>query len=177
MFTDYWRGLVLNFPEMGNTVLFEPKNWWKDDIFWLLERSCFEPFEDWKYGLFLSQKVVRKMLFSDCWKALVLNFLEMKIRSFLCQKVDAKMIFTWSFWAFHDVLGLYKYGFSCGVYWNVILGRYLYWNIRSLHILTNTYTAALTTKQVARKVLFLPCLIEHIPLLQIMMTYAKKTLE
>ena len=30
--------------------------------------------------------------------------------------------------------------------------------------LTNTYTTALTTKQVARKVLFPPCLIKHIPL-------------
>ena len=29
--------------------------------------------------------------------------------------------------------------------------RSLYWNIGSLHILTNTYTAAFTTKQVARK--------------------------
>ena len=32
---------------------------------------------------------------------------------------------------------------------------------RSLHILTNTYTTALTTKQVARKVLFPPCLIAY----------------
>ena len=45
--------------------------------------------------------------------------------------------------------------------------RFLYWYIGSLHILTNTYTTALTTKQVARKVLFPPCLIEHIPLSQI----------
>ena len=45
--------------------------------------------------------------------------------------------------------------------------RSLYWYIGSLHILTNTYTTALTTKQVARKVLFPPCLIEHIPLSQI----------
>ena len=40
-----------------------------------------------------------------------------------------------------------------------------------------TYTTALTTKQVVRKVLFPPCLIEHIPLSQIKMTYIKKTLE
>ena len=49
--------------------------------------------------------------------------------------------------------------------------------IGSLHILTNTYTTDLTTKQVARKVLFPPCLIEHIPLSQIKMTCTKKTLE
>ena len=52
----------------------------------------------------------------------------------------------------------------------------LYWYIESLHILTNTYTTAVTTKQVARKVLFSPCLIEHIPLSQIKMTYTKKML-
>ena len=52
-----------------------------------------------------------------------------------------------------------------------------YWYIGSLHILTNTYATALTTKQVARKVLFPPCLIQHIPLSQIKMTYTKKTLE
>ena len=56
-------------------------------------------------------------------------------------------------------------------------GGILYWYIGSLHILTNTYTTARTTKQVAREVLFPPCLIEHIPLSQIKMTYAKKTLE
>ena len=47
----------------------------------------------------------------------------------------------------------------------------------SVLVLTNAYTAALTTKQTARKVLFSPCLIEHIPLSQIKMTYTKKTLE
>ena len=54
--------------------------------------------------------------------------------------------------------------------------RSLFWYIGSLHVLTNTYTTALATKQV-RKVLFPPCLIEHISLSQIKMTYAKKTLE
>ena len=49
--------------------------------------------------------------------------------------------------------------------------RSLYWYIGSLHILTSTYTTALTAKQVARKVLFPPRLIEHIPLSQIKMTY------
>ena len=39
--------------------------------------------------------------------------------------------------------------------------------------MNNTYITALTTKQVANKVLFPPCLIEHIPLSQIKMTYTK----
>ena len=63
------------------------------------------------------------------------------------------------------------------LYRNGIMEISLYWYIGSLHILTNTYTTALTIKQVARKVLFPLCLIEHIPLSQIKMTYTKKTLE
>ena len=77
MFTDYWKALVLNFPEMGNTVFFEPKNWWKDYIYWLLENSCFELSWNGKYGIFLSLKNSGKMIFTDYWKVLVLNFLEM----------------------------------------------------------------------------------------------------
>ena len=121
--TDYWKDLVLNFSEMGNTVFssakklteicllitgkflfwtfrwleirsfFESRSWWKDDIYWLLRSSCFELFGDGKYGLFFSQKV------------------------------DGKMIFTWSFWAFYDIPGPGKYGFShCG--WWTILHRW-----------------------------------------------------
>ena len=41
---------------------FESRSWWKDDIYWLLRSSCFELFGDWKYGLFFSQKVDRKMI-------------------------------------------------------------------------------------------------------------------
>ena len=118
VFTDYRKFLVLIFLEIGNTVfswaktlierwyllitekvlfwtvrwwkirsLFEPRSWWKDDIYWLRRSSCFELFGDEKYGLFYSQKV------------------------------DGKMIFTWSFWAFYDIPGPGKYGFSRSV-WN-----------------------------------------------------------
>ena len=83
IFIDYWKVLVLYFLEKENTVFFEPKSWWKDDIYWLLKSSSFELFDDWKYGLFFSQKV------------------------------DGKIIFTWSFWGFYDILGLEKNGFSC----------------------------------------------------------------
>ena len=57
---------------------FKSKSWWKDGIYWLLESSCFELFGDGKYGLFSSQKVDRKMIFTDYWKVLVLNFSEMR---------------------------------------------------------------------------------------------------
>ena len=33
IFTDYWEVLVLNISMMGNTVFFQPKSWWKDDIY------------------------------------------------------------------------------------------------------------------------------------------------
>ena len=130
-----------------NTVFFRLKSWWKDDINWLLESSCFELFGGGKYCLFFSQKVDGKMIFTDYWKVLVLNVLEMRntvffwvkkwierwyllinekflfwtfrtweIRSFLSQKVDGKMIFTWSSWAFHDIPRLGKYGFLCNVF-------------------------------------------------------------
>ena len=50
------------------------------------------------------------------------------------------------------------------LYCNVIMGRSLYWYIESLRILTNTYTTALTSKPVIRKVLRPPYVIEHTPL-------------
>ena len=43
--------------------------------------------------VFLSQKVVGKMIFTDYWKVLVLIFSGIIIRLFLGQKVDGKIIF------------------------------------------------------------------------------------
>ena len=113
IFTDYWKVVVLTFSEVENTVFpwvkkmmeiwyllitgkflfwtlrwweirffLESRSWWKDYIYWLLRRSCFELFGDGKYGLLFSQKV------------------------------NGKMIFAWSFWAFY-IPGPGKYGFSC----------------------------------------------------------------
>ena len=82
IFTDYWKGLVLNFSVMGYMVFFWMKKLIEDDIYWLLRSSCFELFSDGKYGLFCRQNV------------------------------DGKMIFTWSFWAFYDISGPWKYSFS-----------------------------------------------------------------
>ena len=114
------------------------KNWWKYDIYWLRKSSCFDLFENGKYDLFLSQKVDGKMLFTSYWKVLVLNFSAI-VRSwckddiywltrsscfelfgdgkygFFSQKVDGKMMYTWSFWAFHDIPGSEKFDFSCNV--------------------------------------------------------------
>ena len=136
----------MKFLGKKNVVFFEPKSWWKDDIYWLLKSSCFELFGDEKYGLFLSQEVdgkddiywlrksscfelfdggkyglfwVKKLM--ERWylpvteKFLFWTFRWWEIRSFLRQKVDGKIIFTWSFLAFHDIPRPGKYDFSCSV--------------------------------------------------------------
>ena len=46
-------------------------------------------------------------------KFLFLTFRWWKIRSFISQKFEWKMIFTWSLWIFHYIRGLGKYGFLC----------------------------------------------------------------
>ena len=142
IFTDYWKGLVLNFRWWTIRSFFEPKSSWKYDIYWLLKRSCFQLFGNGQYGLFLSQEVDGNMIFTDYLKSLVLNFSVMEntvffsvkklterwyllvtekflfwtfrwweIRSFFSQNVDGRMIYTWSFWASHDIPGPGKYGF------------------------------------------------------------------
>ena len=134
--------MVFNFSGVENTVFFEPKSWWKYDIYWLLKSSCFELFGNGKYGLFLRQKFLKSWYYllltcycfeffedgkfgifwrkrlMERWYLLVTEkflfwaFRWWEIRSFLRQKVDIKVIFTWSFWAFHDIPGPEKYGFS-----------------------------------------------------------------
>ena len=70
----------------------KPKSWWKDDIYWLLKSSCFELFGGGKYGLFLSQKVGGKMIFTDYWKILVWNFSNVGNTAFFWAK---KLIKRW----------------------------------------------------------------------------------
>ena len=73
VFTDYSKVLVSNFSVMENMVFFEPRGRGKDDIYWLLKMSCFELSGGGKYGLFLSQEVDGKMIFTGYWEVLVLN--------------------------------------------------------------------------------------------------------
>ena len=88
-----------------NTVFFEPKRWWKYDIYWLLKSSCFGRFGNGKYALFLRQKVNEKMIFTDYWNVLVLNFSGKENTVFfwgkklierLCLPITEKLLF----WAF-----------------------------------------------------------------------------
>ena len=52
IFTDYWKFLFWNFRWWKIRSFFESRSWWKDDIYCLPRRSCFELFGDGKYGLF-----------------------------------------------------------------------------------------------------------------------------
>ena len=80
----------------------ERKRWLKDDIYWLLKRSCFELFSDGKYGLFLSQEVDGKMIFTGYWEVLVLNFSVMGNTVFFLPKSrwkdDTYMVFLSFLW-------------------------------------------------------------------------------
>ena len=68
IFTDYWKVLVLNFSVIGNTVFFESRSWWKDDIYWLPRSSCFELFGDGKYGLFSAKRLIERWYLLDLFE-------------------------------------------------------------------------------------------------------------
>ena len=91
IFTDSWKFFYLNFLVKGNTVFFETKKLMKR---WYL-------------------LITEKFLFWATEKFLFWNFRWWEIHSFFSQKVDVKIIFTWFFWAFHDIPGPGKYSFSC----------------------------------------------------------------
>ena len=81
----------------------------------------FGHFANGKYGLFRGKKLMErwylltteKVLFWTTEMFLFWFFFVIKMRYVFSQKVGAKMIFTWSFWAFHDIPALGKYGFLC----------------------------------------------------------------
>ena len=114
IFTDYWKVLVLIFLMMGNTVFFWVKK--------LMEKMIFTDY--WKV-LVLNFSVVGNTVFfwvkklMERWyllvneKFLFWTFQWCEYNLFFSQNVDGKMIFTWSFLAFHDIAGLRKHGFSC----------------------------------------------------------------
>ena len=97
LFWIFWRWKIWYF---------EPKSWWRYDIYWLLKISCFNPFGNVKYGFFLTQKGDGKMLFTEYWKGSVLNFSVMGNTAFFWVKkvmerwyllVTDKFLF-WTFW-------------------------------------------------------------------------------
>ena len=89
----YWllKSSCFELSRMGNTVFFEPKSWWK-------------------------------MIFTDYWEVLVLKCSETGNTVLLwAKKLMKGTIFTWSFWAFHDILGLGRYDFLCSVKYTIRL--------------------------------------------------------
>ena len=105
LFWAFWEREIRSF--------FEINGWRKDDIYWLLKSSCFELFNDGKYGLFWDKKlmerwyllITEKFLFWAPEKFLFWTFRWWKIRSFISQKLDVKIIFTCFFLVFHDIPG------------------------------------------------------------------------
>ena len=124
MFTDYWKVLVLNFSVMGNMVFFELRTWWERWYLLIMEKFLFWTFRWWEIRSFFESRSWRKddiyWLPSSCFEL----FGDGKYDLFFSQKVDGKMIFTWSFWAFHDIPEPVKFGFSCSEN-NVTCSRFL----------------------------------------------------
>ena len=63
-------------------------------VYWLLKRHCFEFFGGGKYGLFWAKKLMEIWYLLITEKFLFWTFREWEIRSFLRQKVSEKIIFT-----------------------------------------------------------------------------------
>ena len=146
----YWllKSSCFNLFGNGKCGLFFSQKIDGKTIFTVLKSSCFNIFGIGKYGPFLSQKNDGKMIFTDYWKSLVLNFSVMrntvffestlwlkndisyfqlfgfgKYGLFFSQNVDGEMIFTWYFWAFYDIPGPGKYGFSRSVVYSCAYGN------------------------------------------------------
>ena len=114
--TDYWKVLVLNSSVMGNMVFFESRSWWKRWYLLITEKFLFWTFRWWKIRSFFESRSWWKD--DICWlprSSCFELFGDGKYHLFFSKKVDAKMIFTWFFWAFDDIPGPEKYGFLCSV--------------------------------------------------------------
>ena len=108
----------MKFLGVENKDFFEPKTWWKY-IYWLLKSSCFELFGNSKYSLFETKGWCKDdiswLLKNSCFGLPKSSCFELfgdgKYGLFLTKKVDVKVIFSWSFWAFYDIPGPVKQGF------------------------------------------------------------------
>ena len=113
MFTDNWKVLVLNFSVTENTVIFWVKKLMEKIIFTDYCKILVLNFSVVGNTTFFWLKKLMERYLLVIKKFLFWTFRWWEIWSFFSQKVGRKMIFTWSFWAFHDVPRLRKYGFSC----------------------------------------------------------------
>ena len=74
MFTDYWKVLVLSFSEMRNTIFFWAKEMKERWYLLITENFMFWTFPRWEIRSFFEPKSWWKMVFTNCWKVLVLDF-------------------------------------------------------------------------------------------------------
>ena len=157
----------MNFTGVENTVFFDPKIWWKCDIYWLLKSYCFEPFRYGKYGLFWDKKL-RKRYLLIIEMFLFWTFWEWKIRPFLRQKVDGKIIFT-GYWkvlvlCFSVMENFLRQKVNGKMiftdYWNVLVLGYQKVPVLSFSLMGNT---AFFYKKGNFYVVFLSFLILHDP--------------
>ena len=110
IFTDYWKSFVLHFPMMRNMVFF----WVKKLMGKIILTDYRKLFGGGKYSLFSAKKWMERWYLQVTEKLLFWNFPWWEMRSFFSQKVDGKIIFIWSFWAFHEISRRSgKYSFSC----------------------------------------------------------------
>ena len=65
-----------------------------NDIYWLLKSSSFEHFENGKHGIFWDKKLMERWYLLISEEFLFWTFQWWKIRPFMRQRVDRKMIFT-----------------------------------------------------------------------------------
>ena len=74
IFIDYWKVLVLNFSGMGNTAFFWHKKLMERWYLLVTGKFFFSAFRWWKIRSFLRQKVNGKMIFTDYGEVLVLGY-------------------------------------------------------------------------------------------------------
>ena len=88
---------------------------------YITEKFLFLNFRGWETWFFLREKVDGKMIFTGYWKVLVLGYWKALVLNFsvmgntiffFSQNADMKIIFTWSFWALHDISGPEIFVFS-----------------------------------------------------------------
>ena len=118
-------------------------------VYWSLNSSCFKFLQMKKYGIFSAKKLLEIWYLLITEKFLFLSFQECEIRSFLSQKVDGRMIFTdyWKFlvlnfsvmekWSFLDpkswwkdyILGLFELSMIFQDLGNMVFLAVCYWSI------------------------------------------------
>ena len=70
---------------------FESRSWWKDDIYWLLRKSCFELFSDAKYGLFSFKMLMERWYLLGLFELSMIlqNLRNMVFRAMIIAKIGS----------------------------------------------------------------------------------------